>query len=313
MERTIIYILGPKRLQDDYQKGKQLPNEFTGWLKIGQTSTKENEDIDKWKAVLRRVNQEPRTGIPEPSIILDVFEYPKMRTNLDDRIRRELTNEIFGIDSSEQYNLHVKNRNFEIKAGREFVYGASRNQVLYAIAKFERDLLLQQKNKDQIDILVNLIKKNCADIYEDDLIQESAMNAQQLDGFKFYDKIVNNLSGCSIIGNHTDGRNYATFNSNINILKNCGYSIKYSLRRNTAIIDFETYDGENGRNIIEEKLSQISNRPIEIDGPNVGSKNGNKFFWRASKSFEGFEENVVVEWFLENVRIMNDFFENIMK
>ena len=80
MERTIIYVFGPKRLQDNYQNGKNLQKDFTGWLKIGQTSTTEDQE-DKWDAAMKRVKQEQRTGICEPSILFDVFEYGLLRGN----------------------------------------------------------------------------------------------------------------------------------------------------------------------------------------------------------------------------------------
>ena len=64
MKRTIIYVFGPKRLSPQYFSNTELSQQEGGWLKIGQTS-EENDNIDKWKSAMARINQEVRTGIPE--------------------------------------------------------------------------------------------------------------------------------------------------------------------------------------------------------------------------------------------------------
>lgn len=106
---------------------------------IGQTS-ETDDSKDKWECAMGRINQEVRTGIPEVCQLLDVFEYPEMSGNVDDKIRDLLTNDVYYLECSKVHNQSVDK--YEIKAGREFVYGVTRNQVLNAVAKFERGLIL---------------------------------------------------------------------------------------------------------------------------------------------------------------------------
>lgn len=304
MERTIIYVFGPKRLQDNYQNGKNLQKDFTGWLKIGQTSTTEDQE-DKWDAAMKRVKQEQRTGICEPSILFDVFEYPKTKGNLDAKIRRALTEEVYDLESSVLHNTFVDEQKYEIKAGVEFIYGASRKQILSAVAKIERDLIIQQSDEDRQRQMIQLVKKNYEGIFEDYDVEERNISID----ISFYDTIIDNLSQY-IKGNHTPGRNYAVFHSSITKFQKCGYSIKYSIKRNTAIIDFESSEGEEIFSKVENMLLTI--RPaLEITGPFPGSKNPQKTFWRLSKSFDCFDSNKVIEWFTINMRAMYDVFEQL--
>ena len=304
MERTIIYVFGPKRLQDEYQNGKNLQKDFTGWLKIGQTSTTEDQE-DKWDAAMKRVKQEQRTGICEPSILLDVFEYPKMSGNLDAMIRRALTDDVYSLESSKLHNTFVNEQKYEIKAGIEFIYGASRKQILSAVAKIERDLIMRQNDEKQLKQMIQLVKRNYEGIFEDYDSDDHNISIN----FTFYDNILDHLSK-DIKGNHTKGRNYATFRSTITKFQKCGYSIKYSIKRNTAIIDFESLEGDEICTEIENMLITI--RPsLEITGPFPGSKNPQKIFWRLSKSFDCFDPEEVIEWFTSNMRAMYDFFEQL--
>ena len=299
MERTIIYIFGPKRLQDDYQNGKCLPQDTTGWLKIGQTTT--STDEDKWNIAMARIKMISRTGVCEPSQLLDVFEYPKTTKHLDDIIRNELTSGVYNLDCSRRHNELVKEQEYEIKAGREFVYGASRSQIFSAIAKIERDLILRAKS-EQLDELLKYIRLN------NNAIEEEEKMAS--DDLCFYDEILTQLSSRKIDGNHPESRNYATIKSNISSPKLCLYSIKYSFKRNTAMIDFESMNGESALKLLEQKISQ--NPPtIALNNPLQGTKNHKKYFWRYSKSFNSFNKDEVVKWFVENVVEIYNYFENL--
>ena len=127
MKRTLIYVFGPKRLSSHYFSNTELKQEDGGWLKIGQTS--ETDDCkDMWDCAMERINQEVRTGIPEVCQLFDVFEYPEMSGNVDDRIRNLLTNDMYCLECSKLHNQSVEK--YEIKAGREFVYGVTRSQIL---------------------------------------------------------------------------------------------------------------------------------------------------------------------------------------
>ena len=77
MKRTIIYVFTPKRLQRDYQSRLRLPDFPLGWIKIGKTSS-DNDDEDKWDVAYNRIKQEVRTGISETCVLVDVFEYPEI-------------------------------------------------------------------------------------------------------------------------------------------------------------------------------------------------------------------------------------------
>ena len=133
MKRTIIYVFGPKRLSSHYISNIELNREDGGWLKIGQTS-EDDDNKDKLDSAMERINQESRTGIPEVCQLFDVFEYPELSGKVDDRIRNILTNELYSLECSKVHNQGLNK--YEIKAGCEFVYGVTRNQLLYAIDKF---------------------------------------------------------------------------------------------------------------------------------------------------------------------------------
>ena len=62
MKRTIIYVFGPKRLAHLYQSNQELPHDETSWLKIGLTSTVD-DNADKWDVAYNRITQEPRTEL----------------------------------------------------------------------------------------------------------------------------------------------------------------------------------------------------------------------------------------------------------
>ena len=157
MKRTLIYVFGPKRLFSQYFSNAELKQQDGGWLKIGQTS-ETDDSKDKWECAMGRINQETRTGIPEVCQLFDVFEYPEMSGNVDDRIRNLLTNDMYCLECSKVHNQSVDK--YEIKAGREFVYGVTRNQVRNAVTKFERNLILDYYGKDGFENLMELIKRN---------------------------------------------------------------------------------------------------------------------------------------------------------
>ena len=136
MKRTIIYVFGPKRLSAKYYENKEIRREEGGWLKIGQTS-EENDAVDKKESAMRRIKTEVRTGIPEVSQLFDVFEYPYREGNNDDVIRTLLAEDIYTLENSKSNNRELGLDKYDIKAGREFVYGATRSQVKNALAKYQ--------------------------------------------------------------------------------------------------------------------------------------------------------------------------------
>lgn len=151
MKRTIIYVFGPKRLASLYFANKELEQKSGGWLKIGQTSSSD-DGMDKRDVAINRINQETKTGIPEVCQLFDVFEYPEQQGNTDDKIRNILTDDIYNLECSRTHNKEIEK--YEIKAGREFVYGVTRNQVFNAMAKFEHDLILSEYGNEGFDVAV---------------------------------------------------------------------------------------------------------------------------------------------------------------
>ena len=161
MKRTIIYVFGPKRLASLYFANKELELKNGGWLKIGLTSSSD-DGMDKRDLAIKRINPESRTGIPEVCQLFDVFEYPEQQGKTDDKIRNILTDDIYNLECSRIHNKEIEKH--EIKAGSEFVYGVTRNQVFNAVAKFEHDLILSEYGNEGFDALMNLIKKNHTDV-----------------------------------------------------------------------------------------------------------------------------------------------------
>ena len=257
MKRTVIYVFGPKRLKHNYNEGAMFDNNPTNWLKIGMTTT-DDQTSDRWDIAALRVNQESRTGIPEVCVLLDVYEYPYMGGNQDDIVRKLLTDEIYTLPNSKANNKMVVDP-YEIKAGREFVYGASRSKVSAAFAKYERDLLVKiLKDPSKKDLLAQLledIKKNNEP--DDDDINISGGNecltsnavsvasTTKLDFF--YERLISKMpDNIRVKCNHTSGKNYTTIKSNVNCAK-C-YYLTFSLKRGVARIEFETWQGDDGKN-----------------------------------------------------------------
>lgn len=301
MKKTIIYVFGPKRLLQKYVDGNPLPNTPTGWIKIGKTTVDIN--TDKWTAALNRMEQIAHTGISETCVLMDVFEYPEIKGRPDDMIRRQLTTGAYTLNNSQEQNKQVSRNKREIKAGNEFIYGASRKQILASIAIFERDMILRSQ---ELDILVKCIKNNYEELMLD--YNERSKRSRTMDQsiLKMYDNVVAHFPNC---GRHPDDRNYAVFKS---INKQCLYSIKCSIQRHCAYIDFETYGGNNSCEQIENYLEANDvDKNISMTGPFQGTKNKNKYFWRLSYAYTEFDGNTLTEWFVNNLTIMFDIFENM--
>lgn len=232
MKRTIIYVFGPKRLSPQYFSNTELSQQEGGWLKIGQTS-EENDNIDKWKSAMARINQEVRTGIPEVCQLFEVFEYPDQMGNTDDNIRSLLTDDIYNLECSKVHNQNIDK--YEIRAGREFVYGVTRSQVLNAIAKFERNLILDNYGKEGFDNLMQMIKDNNSGESPLEINQEIDSSAEISTNKKsewcdnLWNNIIDKIKGTigSTISN-PKGRPYISFNSpsRKDFFYDCGYSVR---------------------------------------------------------------------------------------
>lgn len=309
MEKTIIYVFGPKRLGSDYRNNKELPNDETGWLKIGLT-TSNDENADKWDVAIKRIGQEVKTGISETCVLLDVFEYPSLSGKPDDEIRRLMTDDVYNLSNSKANNKLVKNDQYEIKAGQEFVYGASRAKVLAAIAKFERNLIIKYRKAfpDMFETLIELVEKNMQDAAgeTDDSTNSSQ---QQTDDFweKVIDKLPDNIKEKS---NHSKGKNYVTIKTRHPGCK--WYFLTYNVKQESTSVALETYDGGlKVRDSVESYIEQNNIRTIinNLQQPKQGTRNPNKYSWEIRGEYSG-EEESVIQWFVENTKILYNAFES---
>lgn len=299
MKRTIIYVFCPKRLRIDYLKGMQLPDFPLGWIKIGKTSSEKDAE-DKWDAALARIKQEVHTGLNEPCVLVDVFEYPELPGNPDDIIRKLLTSELYEFVGSVHHNKQVDPLKYEIKAGREYLYGVSRRHVQNAIAKFERDLLLSIRDKDREVFLIECIRKNHETSIED---------VDETDGLiELYDDIVIDLKLHGIKANHPNNRNYGYISSKNKDIK--AYSFSFSVKQNQATIAVETM-GEEGMQRIEQFIEDNNIRQeVELSNPLQGVKNKNKYSWKLIEPFDDYNEAVLLEWFVQNIVQIVRIFED---
>lgn len=317
MKRTIIYVFGPKRLASDYQNGSeksvsQESNDVTNWLKIGLTTT-ENDTLDKWDAAKTRIDQEARTGIPETCQILDVFEYPFLSGKPDDEVRRLMTDDVYSLANSKANNGLIENK-YEIKAGQEFVYGATRSHVLAAIAKFERNLMVKAYNDSPDDLeklksLFMMIQSNMDDASGDQEDTSASTSQQDTSIFDlFYNKLMAAMP--SYIGercNHPNGKNYMTIRTRRNDCK--WYYLAFSEKRRTTSVQLETYQGTEGKDSVEQYIidNNIKDKLPTLDKVRQGKSN-NKFSWDIRGDYEG-DENSVIQWFVETTQAMYDAFE----
>ena len=311
MKRTIIYVFCPKRLSPQYFSNTELSQQEGGWLKIGQTS-EENDNIDKWKSAMVRINQEVRTGIPEVCQLFEVFEYPDQMGNTDDNIRSLLTDDIYNLECSKVHNQNIDK--YEIRAGREFVYGVTRSQVLNAIAKFERNLILDNYGKKGFDNLMQMIKDNNSgesplEINQDmDSSTEISTNKKSEWCDNLWNSIIDKIKGTigSTISN-PKGRPYISFNSpsRKDFFYDCGYSVRYGI----TTITISTFNGEKAK---EEMDDFITKNNILTLLPDLKLKQGtrqkDKWAWLITDTLNKPDEELV-NWFADNILKFYSIFE----
>lgn len=315
MKRTIIYVFGPKRLSSQYFTNKELNREDGGWLKIGMTSEADDAK-SKWDSAMGRINGESRTGIPEVCQLFDVFEYPEMSGKVDDRIRDLLTNDLYDLECSKVHNQDVEK--YEIKAGREFVYGVTRNQVLNAIAKFERDLILERYGKEGFDDSMELIKHNNSGELpfepdtEDDSDNTQATGNAASDAKiawcnNLWDRVITKVSDKVPHISNPTGRPYIGFKS----LKHDGffYDCGYSTRYNMATVAIRTTGGEEAKNKMQDFIDE--NKVLSVL-PNLklkpGTRQKGKWMWLVSDTLDKSEDDLV-DWFADTIISFYNAFE----
>ena len=165
---TIVYVFGPEQWTEKYDN-----NDPMDWLKIGQTDFVGNIDEVTPEMLkeqsMSRIKDERKTGIPRTCIILDVFIFPKIidngiqkNVNIDDRIREKLCSKLYVIENSKQINKELRTDRSRIQAGDEFVYGACRSQILYAVQSYDHELF---QNADyDVNMLATICRCNNKDI-----------------------------------------------------------------------------------------------------------------------------------------------------
>lgn len=313
MKRTIIYVFGPKRLSPQYSSNTELKLQEGGWLKIGQTS-EENDNIGKWESAMARINQEVRTGIPEVCQLFEVFEYPEQTGNTDDNIRSLLTDDIYNLECSKVHNQNIDK--YEIRAGREFVYGVTRSRVLNAIAKFERNLILDNYGKEGFDNLMQMIKDNNSGDSPLEINQDMDSSAEISTNKKseWCDNLWNNVIDKikSTIGSsisNPKGRPYINFNSpnRKDFFYDCGYSVRYGI----TTVTISTLNGEAAKKQMDEFIAK---NDVLTQLPNLklkqGAKQKNKWAWLITDTLDKTDDELV-NWFADTILKFYSIFENI--
>ena len=315
MKRTIIYVFGPKRLSSHYFSNTELNREDGGWLKIGQTS--ETDDYkDKWESAMGRINQEVRTGIPEVCQLFDVFEYPEMSGNVDDRIRDLLTNDLYSLECSKVHNQGLDK--YEIKAGREFVYGVTRSQVLNAIAKFERDLILERYEKEGFDEFMELIKRNNSgespfEPDTEDTSDNAQANGNEAQEAKIawcnhlWDRVITKVKDKVPHISNPTGRPYIGFKSpsHEEFSYNCGYSTRY----NIVTVSIYTTGGDTAKAKMQDFIAQNNVLSVLPDlKQKPGAKQEGKWAWFVSDTLDKSEDDLV-DWFANTIISFYNAFE----
>lgn len=313
MKRTIIYVFGPKRLSPQYSSNTELKLQEGGWLKIGQTS-EENDNIDKWESAMVRINQEVRTGIPEVCQLFEVFEYPEQTGNTDDAIRSLLTDDIYNLECSKVHNQNIDK--YEIRAGREFVYGVTRSQVLNAIAKFERNLILDNYGKEGFDNLMQMIKDNNSgdsplEINQDiDPSAEISTNKKSEWCDNLWNSVIDKIK--STIGSsisNPKGRPYINFNSprRKDFFYDCGYSVRYGI----TTVTISTLNGEDAKTQMDEFIAKNDVLTLLPDLKlKQGTKQKNKWAWLITDTLDKTDDELV-NWFADTILKFYSIFENI--
>lgn len=313
MKRTIIYVFGPKRLSPQYSSNTELKLQEGGWLKIGQTS-EENDNIDKWESAMARIYNESRTGIPEVCQLFEVFEYPEQPGRTDDIIRSLLTDDIYNLECSKVHNQNIDK--YEIRAGREFVYGVTRSQVLNAIAKFERNLILDNYGKEGFDNLMQMIKDNNSgdsplEINQDmDSSAEISTNKKSEWCDNLWNSVIDKIK--STIGSsisNPKGRPYINFNSprRKDFFYDCGYSVRYGI----TTVTISTLNGEDAKKQMDkfiaknDVLTQLPDLKLK-----QGTKQKNKWAWLITDTLDKTDDELV-NWFADTILKFYSIFENI--
>ena len=302
----LLYVFGPKSSHSDYMKSEPVK-----WIKIGETECVES--ADKWEAALKRINGISRTGVPEVCTLYDVFKFPNNHKKQDDRVRWYLTDDVYSLKSSASVNKQIMSSR-DIKAGTEFIYDATKKHVLNAIAKYERDLVIECDNdNEKLKRLVQLIRDNYETIDDDNLEGSKTVMYSSIipDASVFWKEVVDkiNQKGLKIFICDTS-RNYVHIKSKHGCLKDYLYAMSFSEKRQTAMVSFESLNGDEGRKLLRGLVEQCeATSKIKGMEERIGVRNKNKCCWIANDSLTKTKEELV-DWFVSMFCAFYEIFES---
>ena len=248
--------------------------------------------------------------------LFDTYEFPYRDGNNDDVIRTLLAEDIYTLESSKSNNREAGLDKYDIKAGREFIYGATRNQVKNALAKYERNLMLEYYRGPQFDCLMEMIRRNNM-IEEEPLEPNVNEDASEVDTSqnewcdKLWDRVIAKL-GENIDAPITNpkGRPYIIMKSNTKVLS---YVLGYSVRYGLTSVSVETYRGEIIRDRVNDFIAdnQVMST-IENLTMKQGAKRKDKWAWTVSDSLDKSEEELI-DWFVKTAISFYNTFEQFVK
>ena len=172
---TIVYVFGPTRCKDAYLDDEILDRTKGEYVKIGKADFDGDlkdctEEFIK-KTAINRCSQESKTGIPDWCDIYDTFIFPqKEGQDVDNIIRNLLCNDVYSLDNSRDESREMKG---DIKPGKEFVYGVSRNHIKHAVESYCFQLIVNADVDKLCDIqTICKYNANISDTKEDEVEDE---------------------------------------------------------------------------------------------------------------------------------------------
>jgi hypothetical protein len=172
---TIVYVFGPTRCKDAYLDNKILDRAKGEYVKIGKADFDGNlEDCTEESVkntAIQRCSQESKTGIPDWCDIYDTFIFPqKEGQDVDNIIRNLLCNDVYSLDNSRDESREMKG---DIKPGKEFVYGVSRNHIKHAVESYCFQLIVNAEHNKLSDIqTICKYNANISDAEDDEIEDE---------------------------------------------------------------------------------------------------------------------------------------------
>ncbi len=172
---TIVYVYGPTRCKTDYLSNLVLNRDNGEFVKIGKTDfdgeLSDCTEESLKQAAIERCSQETKTGISDWCDIYDTFIFPQSNgQNVDDIIRNILCNDVYSLDNSKAESKIEKG---DIKPGKEFVYGVSRNHIIHAVESYCFQLIIGANDEVLKDIqTICKINANIGDNEDNEFEQE---------------------------------------------------------------------------------------------------------------------------------------------